>query len=385
MITVSLPTKDIRVLILAILVMLSLQPYFIWSGTSGANAISGIMFLLFAINSIRISSEIIRISSLYLVCGIYYYFGGTTYHDFSPILFLSLCYLVLPNRYKLKIFLVFRKLLSAIFFLGIVVYVIRFFVTLPFVSISALNDLKNTAYHSYIFEVTLPDMIIPRFMSIFDEPGVVGTVCALLISYKGISLRSFEDVTIFLAGLLSMSLAFYIILFLNIIFRLSLKNILYVVLFGLLTFLTARNNIFSQTIFARLEIVDGKLSGDNRMNTVFADNYDRFLERGGADLIFGRGLGAEGYDDEDNKGSSSYAVLVCRHGVLGCFLFVSFFFYLVWVYSPTKRGWFYFVVFILLLYQRINLFQLYNIVLFVGGLLLIDKESNSALRDRING
>ncbi|MBN1186614.1 MAG: hypothetical protein JXB49_30335 [Bacteroidales bacterium] len=246
----------------------------------------------------------------------------------------------------------------------------RFIFSLPFFTIPALNALKVDNYSVYLFDINISRFSF-RYFSVFDEPGVVGTVCAILISYKAIEIKTFQGKVILLSGLLSFSLAFYIILIFNLIYYFNKKHIiLFVLIFFTLSFLP-EDNVIKISIIERLQFADGQLSGDNRTVKAFDNNYEYFLEEGGRDLWFGRGVLADQYDDIDNAGGSSYKYLVYRHGIVGVMLFIAFFTFVTLSIAPIKRGYFYLIVFILLAYQRINILLLYNIALFVGGLVKI--------------
>ncbi len=306
------------------------------------------------------------------------FFMGTQYHGFSLVFLLPSIFLLIPNTIKLSVFTTFEKLIAIVLFAGLLTYLLRFVVNLPSFSISPLNDLRRfNAYYVYLFDVTQRIGIFPRFYSIFDEPGIVGTLCALLISYKPLSIKGFNNRMILLAGFFSFSLAFYSILLINYIYNLNIKYAFFVLIISVfyLVFIP-EDNLLNTIIFSRLKIVEGTLSGDNRVNPYFATNYNNFVTAGGKDLWFGRGVGAAGSDDYRNAGSNSYKVIIYQFGIIGIMLYLLFFISVTFLIAPSRRGFFYLLVFILLAYQRINVLLLYNIAVFTGGLLYIYKYSD---------
>ena len=366
-------TKNkIYVLIPALLVIISLQPYLIWKNTQLANYVSGILMLLVLFRHTKITLTNLKISIFFLLCNLYFFLGGSLYNSFSPIFFLPLLFLILPNNLQLEIFKKFTKIISVIFALGVITYSIRLFIDLPGFEILPLNKFKQSSYLVYLFDITLPQTLFPKFFSIFDENGVVGTVCALLISFQKIKINSFTNVSILIAGLLSFSLAFYIVLLLTLIFDFKIHYLIFVpIIFILFNIFIPKDNIFYLYILDRVVITEEGFAGDNRTGKDFDINYEYFLKNGGNDLTFGRGVLADKIDEIDTLGSSSYKFLVYRHGIIGCSLFLLFFIYLTIKISPTPRGFFFLSIYILLLYQRPNLFLYYNIVIYVGGLLMI--------------
>ncbi|MAD12973.1 MAG: hypothetical protein CMC04_09700 [Flavobacteriaceae bacterium] len=386
---ISFSKNNRNIFLPAFIVLVTLQPFLIWQATQLTNYICGILMLFIAYNHAEFTKENIRMSFFFVICNLFYFLAGTTYKTFSPVFFLPLVFLILPKIYQKDIFEKFLSIISVIFALGFITYFLRFFVDLPSFSLSPLNDLKKDFYDVYLFDVTLPQdkSLLPKFFSLFDENGVVGTLCALLISYKKLSISSFTDKVILLAGIISFSLTFYIVLIINLVYNFNKR---YVLIFPLLFFIYSiipNTNTLNIYILDRLKITEKGISGDNRTSKYFDENFDYFISKGGNDILFGRGLFAEVKDDKYNIGLSSYKVLVYRHGILGCLLFLSFFTFLTWKLAPTSRGFFFLLIFILLLYQRINLFLYYNIVTFVGGLLMInynqlvqDKLKKSALK-----
>lgn len=373
------------IVILSVCVLLTIQPYITWSIVKPVNQLMGIIAFLVSLKYYKYvqSKRNIQITIFFIVCILYFFLGGTTYSGFSLFPVLPLMYILLPDNIKILVFDKFVKIFSYILFLGLITYFIRFIVSLPSFKILPLNAAKEIMYSVYLFDVSPPQILFPRYMSMFDEPGVVGTICAMLISYKRIELRTFSGIVLMLSGLFSFSLAFYIILFLNIAFnQKTYTRILFLTVS--LFLLTSEAGIFDTYVFSRLKIVDGKLSGDNRVQTYFSRNYDYFVEKGGDDLIFGRGPGSDVLDDKYNAGGSSYKYLVYRHGIVGVSLFLLFFIFVMAKISFSFRGVFFLIVFILLAYQRPDVFLHFNIVIFIGGLLSIEYEENIKKKKLIN-
>jgi len=370
--------------IIALCIFLSLQPWFTWFDTKIMNYLLGIImfFASYKYLSYAFSKQNSNIILFFIACMTYFFIGGTKYSGFSLFPLLPLLFLLLPDYKKLSSFELFVKIYAYVVFIGIFTYLIRFLVDLPSFKINALNTLKGVKYDVYIFDVSMPQFLFPRYMSVFDEPGVVGTISALLISYKKITLKNFTEFAILLSGLLSFSLAFYIILFLNVAYNFKYVYSKIFFLFLGLFLIVGEAGVFDTYLFSRLQIVDGKLSGDNRTGKVFERNYEYFVNKGGEDLIFGRGAMADKYDDPDNSGSS-FKFLVYRHGIVGVTLFAIFFIFMNLSKVRSPRGYFFLLVFILLAYQRINIFMLYNIAIFIGGTLYIARAELENKKNRV--
>ena len=51
-----------------------------------------------------------------------------------------------------------------------------------------------------------------RFYGPFDEPGVVGTICGLMLCINRMNFRDYKSIILLVAGLLSLSLYFFIVI-----------------------------------------------------------------------------------------------------------------------------------------------------------------------------
>ncbi|MDE5833987.1 MAG: hypothetical protein K2H26_00545, partial [Ruminococcus sp.] len=107
--------------------------------------------------------------------------------------------------------------------------------TIPHSTIAPANPLKEafTEYDKYPFLVMCRSygLYQPRFEGYFDEPGIVGTICAVLLTTKKFDLKDKYTWSILFAGLLSLSLFFYVIMLIYIILYCSWKTRLALFLF----------------------------------------------------------------------------------------------------------------------------------------------------------
>jgi hypothetical protein len=267
----------------------------------------------------------------------------------------------------------FEKLITFIFILGIVTYLISIVITLPSFSIHPLNVLKTGNYKVYIFDLELVDYTIGnsrKFMSVFDEPGVVGTLAALLISYKKINFNKIKDIVLVVAGLLSFSLAFYIILLINLLYNRTL-NLKFYLIFAIILF----SFYYVKPEFVKVALLDRFIVGnnigivDNRSSETFNEEYDSFVKKGGAGLFFGLGPNALAKLSKVIEiNVSSYKTIIYQFGILGAVLFISFFFYATYKFAPVKRGWFFFIIFLALAWQRPGVFSYFNLLIYLSGL-----------------
>lgn len=375
----SYQISPIITLIISIVAFLSIEPWIIWNTKILSYlyiTVASILIIYYSIKQ-KFSNQIIAF--FFVITVFSRMFGGLVYneHEINSLTFATLGYLLLPNKLKLEIFTKFKSILVVVFSLGIIIYLLRIFIDINGFIIQPRILSIQCNYVCYLFEANRIDAIsqvLHRFSSVFDEPGVVGTICGLLISIKKFNYKSFSWKIILFAGLISFSFAFYIILCINIIFNFNknLKVAILIVILGLIA-----NNIFhnaiENNIIKRFAIKDYRLVSNNRLDEVFDQSYNKFLSGDVTTVTFG--IGQADLFKKDIIRVNVYKILVYKYGLAGVFTFICFFALATWFIAPTIRGWFFLTVFLLLAYQRPNVFDFFNIIIFFGGLISIRVQS----------
>lgn len=188
--------------------------------------------------------------------------------------------------------------------------------------IKPLNELKNYDYSVYPFLVqpnAISDILIPRFCGYFDEPGVVGTISAVLLMCSGFNLKKAINIPIFIAGILSFSLAFFIVTFVYVFIFSPVKYKIISIIFILgCIYILSGNDLFKHYYLDRLEFVDGKFAGDNRVASGFDVWYEKFKESD--KYYFGVGWSEA---RKQNLSGSSYKELIVAYGIIGFIYYIS--------------------------------------------------------------
>lgn len=195
-----------------------------------------------------------------------------------------------------------------------------------------------TNYYFFLIDDRNLFTIIPRFQSIFVEPGHLGTMTALLLFTQFGKWRRWYNVSLLIATFISFSLAAYgilvpaIFLSLWIKGRQVLKKGLYavVILASITTasfFYNDGDNLLHDLIMIRLEIEDGELAGDNRVSDNFKADYESLLQS--SDVLTGRER------DKDVFGNSGYRVFIYDYGLIGLALLIIF--YVTTMYDPRHK------------------------------------------------
>lgn len=259
---------------------------------------------------------------------------------FYMIIFLSLFMVSIDELKRLIKFLcmVMGTLLSvSIFFF--VLYVLG--VPLPSSPIAHETLMYSfTNYYFFLIDDRSFLILLPRFQSVFMEPGHLGTASVLLLLTQLGKWKKWYNVVLLIATLISFSLAAFVLLAIVLFINAWLKRkrilpkILLVV--GILTsttivaiFYNDGDNMLNTLIIERLEIDDGKLAGDNRVTDTFEAVFNDYIKSD--DILFGRDFELA----EFGWGNAGYRVYIYDNGII--VLMLTIFFYIAAVYSSNDR------------------------------------------------
>lgn len=194
-----------------------------------------------------------------------------------------------------------------------------------------------------VFDWQTPEFILSRFHSVFLEPGHLGSATCLLLMTQMGKWKKWWCIVLFIASILSFSLAAYALLLVLIFLNLWVqkKQVIMKVLFATslvaMAALTATlynkgDNMINTLILARLEIDDstGQIVGNNRVSKDFEHEFDSFVLT--SDVFFGRDM--EKFPK--GTGNSGYRVFIYQNGIVGLFLLVLFYFFSFRKYSDFR-------------------------------------------------
>lgn len=246
---------------------------------------------------------------------------------FGAILVLSItpCLLV-KKDFLIQVYNAFLQVFAVLMSLSILSYilVILLGVDLPHAVIEPLNQSKTETYYLYPFLITTNSLLAPlefRFMGFFDEPGMLGTLCSILLLSDKFNMKKKENIIILISGILSMSFFFYIICLFYVLIKVPVKykiGLSLVIL--ILVILLIDNEVLNELVFSRFLFEDGSISGLNRDTGGFDDYFRNFRHTS----AYWTGLGP-GVGDQLNEGGSSYKQVIVNYGVIffvlycGCF------------------------------------------------------------------
>ena len=173
-------------------------------------------------------------------------------------------------------------------------------------------------------------VFLPRFNSVFMEPGHLGTAGTFLLLTQLGNWKKWYNAIILVSTILTFSLAAFVLLvmvmFVNAWVKgkrilpklLCLVGFLIIVTIGAILY-NDGDNLLNTLIIERLEIDDGKLAGDNRVTDTFEAAYNDFLQTD--DILFGR----EYELAEFGWGNAGYRVYIYDYGLVVLALTILFY------------------------------------------------------------
>ncbi|MCL4639214.1 MULTISPECIES: hypothetical protein [Olivibacter] len=304
-------------------------------------------------------------------------------------------FLLLKDEEQLSVVKSFLKIWFVLFIIGLPIYALLL-TGLNIPHIDYIRDSDQRLYQNYFFLYYAQGNVLYRFSSVWDEPGVVGTMAAIVVLYYRNLLTKRQYYIFLLCGLLSVSL-FYCVLIGPILYFSNLRTLNFVkkvrkvVTFSLVVILgyftlvqlalaTKEDPVLSFAVYHRFEWSGNWITGlvDNRttddINTAVKTDLDIF------DFLFGKGKGAT--MEEFGADGLSLNVMLYNKGIL-----IVAYILLIYILMHNWRKQLLFSIFSILFifltfYQRPMLYKIdYFIVFYVGirlGNRFLENENNTS-------
>ncbi|MGG2017467.1 polymerase [Bacillus sp. S10(2024)] len=399
-ITNSLVIK-IFIFLAAFLAFLTLEPFFVW-GNKLKEVVGLVYISYFSLITIRyniISKKNIKLAFGVIFLVLLYSFR---YEEGYKILysFLFLCTLLVPfvlltNEMKLKIYDYFIKIIAISYIPAIIVALLLLIgVDLSWDNLFSYSTSKSY-YRQYLWSANyavyhgLSEQYffsfggsIDRVCAMFNEPGVVGTVSALILISKRFKLNRLYEKIILIAGILSLSMAFYLLIGLYLLLRSKKYAFLFIIAYILIFSLTPKDSYLYNRILYRFEITDKGVVGNNRTNDGFTYVYNDFKSSSIREQLFGMGE-KEYFDKALNYKSDalSWKTFTIINGYILLLLHSLFFIYIC-LKEKNKTAMVFALFYFMSIYQRPFDFSLGYWLIFFGGILLsLNIQTNE---DKVN-
>lgn len=366
--------KDLTAMLSAIIFIYLAEPFFFWGGfwrlTSVRIILSYILGLCFLLNrKPRTTTENLLFILMLGTLILYPIVGGYNINFLISLLPVVTIPFV-KEGFSQNVYKYFVSFFSILLALGLFFWVLALLgIVTPTGVIPPLNPLKEN-YYTYPFFVRNVRDELTRFCGAFDEPGVVGTMCGIMLCVEKMNLRKWQTIVLLIAGLSSLSLFFYVIIVVYFFFYFAFEKkslgkatLLFLLVAGVF-FLSQKIPVLQESIGTRLEwdSEKGGFSGDNRMNYDLADYY--LVSMISSNQIW---FGIENKDAfmAETQGNSSFLMIVILNGIVFSILYIMFFGLYGYYYRKNFISFLlFFIVFVGVIYQRPNTFQFVYVFLF---------------------
>lgn len=320
------------------------------------------------------------LSRSFLLVWIFVYFVSIfTSFKFIPLIcFLFVIYgsilLSLKREKQIEILHVFLDLYCFLLLLSLIEFLI-FFVTGRAIISTEVYRSNGQFFYNLLFNM-IKVTPIPRFQSLADEPGLIGTLNAFLIYALADNKKyRYHVLLLIVSGILSFSLAFYILLIIKLCTskintKLLLPLIMGCIIVGYFTF-----DIFEAKIYNRLQLE----SIDNR-STYLVDKviYDGFND---GSIILGKGYNYHEQmgDGASEDGGAGAKIFLIEFGLIGTLLIV--YLYTKFIFHNQKKTTFQTIIFLLVFwlsfYQRQTIDKPYTMIAITAFMAVDSIKSKS--------
>lgn len=307
--------------------------------------ISNAMLFIIAWSLVYLSSMIVSSEYVPAIDWLYIYY--------------AFLFIYLKNKIKVEAFSFFVRCFSILLLFSLIEFYV-FFITNYSISSNVVYRGNGMVFNHLILNLVKVTQI-PRFQFLADEPGLIGSLCAFILFAIGNSNRfSFEKIIIWIAGLTSFSLAFYVLAMIKLLFsKINFKTYFCVILVSIGLF-----NVLGEHIEKNLT---ERLQGyeiDNRttlaFNRVFKESFDT------GEIFLGKGYKSHRRLTGENEGNAGMKVFILSYGLIGTLLI--FFVYNKIILTHYKYNKWSMLIFLfafwLSFYQRQTIDRPYVIIVF---------------------
>lgn len=270
--------------------------------------------------------------------------------------------LVLKDEVQITTVRIFLKLYCLLLTLSIIEFIIYYATGISIIKKIVIRS-NGQQFYNLLFNV-VKITPFPRFQSLADEPGLIGTLNAFILFSIGNNKRyKYYTIIIWISGILTFSLAFYALSFIKLISsKISIRMILPIFLGACIVGYFAYD-IFEKKIYDRLQLENI----DNRSTYLVDKEISNSVETGS--ILFGHGFGFHEKlgDGEAEDGGAGAKIFLLEYGIIGL-LFVLFFYSLLFFKNNNKLKFeniIFTIIFWISFYQRQTIDRPYTMIVIV--------------------
>lgn len=335
-----------------------------------------VTLLIFTCVGIIVVNRCINLSWALLIPILYYLLTFVNYYTGELPIFTVLTILVfmlMSDEQKKHIYICFKWVMviaaaaGIMCFIAYMLHISALYKTVPY-----YTQQGRSVYISFkiIYLYVNTGATRVRLCGFMNEPGMFGTFLALLLCADKVNLRKKANFIMFVAGCLTFSMAFFLLIFFYLIYlgRKRPAIALFLLTVWLFIFFIAPNidwgNGNIANLMMRFSFSNGKLNGNNRTNMEYDLIFNKWLKSG--KLLWGYG---RGYSAAMTDRSLSYKSYLMDYGIIGfCIAYVPLMFYAIKKAIRNTDMLFFVFCFFISVYQRPNIYSLAYFVVLLGGL-----------------
>lgn len=406
---VQLLLSKLSVVMASFVMILSIQPWFIWGKNYVFVFLLCVFLLLRLILSVSGKCNLKNLSIATMFSLLFWYlwyglFNASNTDKLEPLTLiftkiLPLVFIILMSYYEKKQVVSYTvKIFALILIISTLSYCL-YLAGVPF-RYELIEHPTNTFYkgfanfYLFILEAKFDAVEFLRFRSVFTEPGHVGMMCALYLYVNKYDLKKWYNIIMLFVLVISFSFAAYVLLILGWMIyikavKLSFRPIALAVFIAVLsamlleiyTITNENKGVVSTYIIERAMFDDKKgLVGNNRNDDYFLNFYDDFSSQ----YNYFTGIGREKFGQLfSGTPNSSYRNFIVQYGIIGLILFILIFFSVL-LHCPTSLGIGLFILFFLSFIQRPYWDWEAQSYIYISAIYIYYYESKLKERSKIN-
>lgn len=354
--------KNTCVFLGIIVAYMTISPVSIYSSSS-LELLSYVAFCIIAFSLCR-KEKVINIKDrnaikLCFICFIFAFIVPIIIHRQMPfttdvLQWVSIFLIVsLEKQYREKILNVAVSIVSVIVFCAVIEYIISYSTGWS-ITLTTLEHGEVTFTHSF-FNLYMNGDLHNRFRAISNEPGALGALCGFMVGYLPFGKKYKNKIVIFLiAGLLSLSLAFYIYFIFIVIFKLITRQIGFKILIILLTSVAAMAYFFREPI--QQAVIERVLYKDNVDNRT-GDTANKFMDNlfTTSETFYGVGnRTAYKIEEGSGQGNAGLKWKIFQYGVVGVGFYFLGMYFLYRRFRNENVSLFFGIIFFLLYFYSVG-------------------------------
>lgn len=224
---------------------------------------------------------------------------GISLNVSGVLMTLLLCvFCFLKQQEQEKLYRWFRILLIVMSFLGIItVFSFLLGLGLPHTIADYYDETRNASYVNFYFSYLYLDATGIRLCGLFNEPGLLGTMLGLTLIIERMNLKKIGNIVMLIAGVMSLSLTFFLLLTLGVIMKLVtnkkaiMPTFVTLIVISIGVYMYDKDNVVLSYIEERTAFDKDtrSIGGHTREEGDFLRLYDQFNKSD--NLLFGYGTG----------------------------------------------------------------------------------------------